>query len=543
MDTIAPTVIPRAEGGHRFKESSVVVSLMEPGMTMMSTRVDGGAAAAEISSEAEHKETTTAQRVLERLEADLGHDKMQRYFSGQTRFTMIGDRLDVTVANNLLARMLSSQFGEHIKRAAAAVPGATPVEVHFTVDRAAFGAQPAPAPTPASLRASQRHRPAPKPVGRYRFENFVVGAANKLAHAACLRLAEEAAPAAPLFLHGSCGLGKTHLLQATVTRFLERRPTANVKYTTAEAFTNEFITAVRTGKVDAFRKAYRKVDLLCIDDVHFLSNKDATQTELLHTFDAIGLDGARVVLASDEHPREIKKLSDKLVSRFMAGAVVKIDTPDAELRTSLIRHLAAERSMKLDDASVKLLCDRSARSIGSLGGFGGSVRELEGLLIQIEAIHRLLPDATPNHGEISLGLVRRALGLNAADEPKTDGPAPALRPRRPIAAQTIIAEVCRALNVELNDFMGKGRHPRVVLARSVTSFVCRKLTTLSFPEIARAMGRGNHSTVITAHRRVERDIAKKDPIPAELVPNHAGSTLMELIDALSRQIVRHAAGL
>jgi chromosomal replication initiator protein len=250
-----------------------------------------------------------------------------------------------------------------------------------------------------------------------------------------------------------------------------------------------------------------------------------------------------VVLASDEHPREIKKLSDKLVSRFMAGAVVKIETPDAELRSGLIRHLAAARSMRLDDAAVKLLCDRSARSIGSLGGFGGSVRELEGLLIQIEAIHRLLPDAAPDTGEISLGLVRRALGLTAGDGPQDTGPAPALRPRRPIAAQTVIAEVCRGLNVDLSDFMGKGRHPRVVLARSVTSFVCRKLTTLSFPEIARAMGRGNHSTVITAHRRVERDVVKKDPLPADLAPNHAGCTLMELIDAMSKTIVRNAAGI
>ena len=202
-------------------------------------------------------------------------------------------------------------------------------------------------------------------------------------------------------------------------------------------------------------------------------------------------------------------------------------------------------ALKLGEPALKLLCDRSARSVGSLGVFGGSVREIEGLLIQVEAIHRLLPEIGSTDGTIGVGLVRRALGLSAEGGEASTGPAPALRPRRPIAAQTIVAEVCRGLNVELSDFMGKGRHQRVVLARSMCSFICRKLTTLSFPEIARAMGRTNHSTVITAHRRVERDLAKakQEPLPAELAPTHQGCTLAELVEALSKQIVRAASGL
>ncbi len=476
------------------------------------------------------------EQVWKRLEMDLGHEKIQRYFSGQTLLALKDNRLEVTVASGLSARMLSTQFGESLRRAATPDAGAE-VQVDFQVDRNAFETRPAPAPP----KAQPRHRPAPRPTARYRFDNFIVGAANKLAHAAALRVAEEEGPAAPLFIHGSCGLGKTHLLNAITARYTERRPGAHVKYTTAEAFTNEFINALRTGKVDNFRKAYRKVDLLCIDDAHFLSNKEATQTELLYTLDAIGLDGARLVLASDEHPREIRKMSDKLISRFMAGAVVKVETPDDELRPRLLRHLAQGRAMSLDDAALKLLCERSARSVGSLGGFGGSVRELEGLLIQVEAVHRLFPESSGGD-VIGVGLVRRALGLST-EEGRDNTPAPALRPRRPIAASTIVAEVCRSLGVDLSDFMGKGRHPRVVLARSVTSFICRKLTTLSFPEIARAMGRGNHSTVITAHRRIERDLPKKDTLPADLAPAHAGCTLMELIDALSKQIVRNASGM
>src|SRR5262249_39963932 len=157
-------------------------------------------------------------------------------------------------------------------------------------------------------------------------------------------------------------------------------------------------------------------------------------------------------------------------------------------------------------------------------GFGGSVREIEGLLIQIEAIHRLLPEIGSADGLIGVGLVRRAPGVSPGGGP-TDGPAPAPRPPPPVSGPTSFRAVCRGLNVELNDFMGKGRHPRVVLARSLCSFICRKLTTLSFPEIARAMGRSNHSTVITAHRRVERDMLKKEPMTADLAPHHAGCTL------------------
>jgi chromosomal replication initiator protein len=483
----------------------------------------------------------TGQELLQRIAAELGEQNFQRHFSGQARASLQDGKMEVVVATSLAAQVLGNQFGERLRRAGG--PSVTSVLVR--VDRGAFAPPVKATPTPIAAPPRPAPRPAAvKPPARFRLDTFIVGTSNRLAHAAASRMAEEDGPAAPLFLHGSCGLGKTHLLHAIAARFQERRPHATVRYTTAEAFTNEFITAVKLQKVDAFRKAYRRVDLLCIDDVHFFSNKEATQNELLHTFDAVGMDGARVVLASDEHPRDIAKLSDRLVSRFMAGAVVKIDTPDDALRLKLVRHLAQQRSLKLDDAAVKLLCDRSARSVGSLGGFGGSVREIEGLLIQVEAIHRLLPEISGADGAIGPSLVRRALGLAGDGTPESGGPSPALRPRRPIAAQTIVAEVCRGLNVEVNDFMGKGRHQRVVLARSLCSFICRKLTTLSFPEIARAMGRSNHSTVITAHRRVERDLkATQQPLSADLAPNHAGLTLVELTESLSKQVVRAAAGL
>jgi chromosomal replication initiator protein len=256
----------------------------------------------------------------------------------------------------------------------------------------------------------------------------------------------------------------------------------------------------------------------------------------MNTLDAAGLDGARIIVASDEHPKEITKLSDRLVSRFMAGAVVKIEPPDAELRGRLIRHLAQKRGLPLDDEAATLLAERSSRSAGAMSGFGGSVREMEGLLNQVDAVHRLLPEYGLGSGTISVPLVRKALGIDQQQET----PVPTMRVRRPMNAEAIVAEVCRELAVDLNDFMGKGRHKRVVLARSLVASLSRRLTTMSFPEIARSMGRSNHSTIITAQKRIDRQITDDvgRPLSAELAAGHAGRTLRELNDHLFRTLQR-----
>jgi len=358
-------------------------------------------------------------------------------------------------------------------------------------------------------------------------------------------MADEDGPCAPLFVHGPSGVGKTHLLQGLAARFTERRPGALVRYTSAEAFTNEFITAVRAGKIDAFRKIYRKVDLLCIDDVHFFSNKDATQSELLFTLDAVGLEGSRLALASDEHPREILKLSERLLSRFLAGAVVRVDTPDPALREKLVRLLAQRRGVAIDEPAMALLVERSARgpsTPGVPGAAGGSVREIEGLVNQIDAMRRVLPELLADDGRAGLTLVRKALGL--------DGPTPGSAPlrnnarlKKPISVELVISEVCRHLCVDLHAFMGKGRHKRVVLARSMVASLSRRLTTMSFPEIARIMGRTNHSTVITAQKRIDTQMATESGglLEQGLVPGWNGSA-KDLAQHLSDQIQKAAAG-
>jgi chromosomal replication initiator protein len=306
-----------------------------------------------------------------------------------------------------------------------------------------------------------------------------------------------------------------------------------VVYTTAEAFTNEYINALRASRLETFRRSYRAVKLLCIDDVQFFSNKQATQGELLHTFDAIDLEGARIVLASDEHPRAVRKFSSALVSRFMAGMVVRLDAPEPALRQRIVLHLALKRGLRLEPAAASLIASRCTPPSQAC-----SVRDLEGTLTRIEALLRLHPElaGSGDCGEVGLVLVRRAIGADAA--------APISGPRRPIRAEQILEEVCRTLHVDHGEIVGKGRHKRVVLARSVTAHLCRGLTTLSFPEIARAMGRPNHSTVVTACNRIQHQLAADAELAlgAEHLPELNGLKLRGLIDQVRDDILRSAPG-
>jgi chromosomal replication initiator protein len=399
---------------------------------------------------------------------------------------------------------------------------------------------------PVSQSAQLPHRPA---MQQHSLSDFLVGESNRVAYLTALRVAEDPAQRGPVFVHGPCGVGKTHLLRGVQARYTQVYPNGKTKYYTGETFTNEFITAVRNGKLDAFRKQVRGLDLLCLDDVHFLSNKEGTQNELLHTFDTLGLSSAKVLLASDEHPQQIESFSQRLLSRCMGGPVVGIAVPDPVLRRQLIQRLATKRGLMLDEHAVQMLADRSARAVGSLGGFGGSVREIEGLLNQIEAVYRLLPSEGSHHhngshhGIIGCTVVARALGLEGRSSTSSlSGATAGLN--RPLSAAAIVDQVCLALAVEKRDFEGTGRHKRVVLARELVSYLARELTTQSYPEIARAMGRDNHSTIIAAQRRLKGllETRGEDPsvLPLEALPMamraHLGGTLREVVSTLTSRM-------
>ena len=369
------------------------------------------------------------------------------------------------------------------------------------------------APMPQNSRSSSPQSISRASALRYDLSDFAVGASNDLAYNAAVRLVDENdSSMSPLFIHGSCGLGKTHLLQGLCRRFAAAQPTAPWRYTTAEQFTNDYVQAVRFNKLNEFRRKLRQLDLLVVDDVHFFANKSATQTEFLHTFNAIDLQGAKLVLASDAHPKTIKELADALVSRFLSGMVVQVQTPDRQTRVRIIETLARRRSLTLLEGVAATLADNCT----------GSVREIEGMLTRLTALAALERRPGETAGPVGQALLQRLIGAVA----------PTIT-RRPVRLDHILAAVCETLHVERSAVMTRSRHKRVVLARSVTIYLARQLTTLSYPELAMALCRPNHSTIVTAAQRVEGQLRRREAI--DPVEGLNVSTIDQLIDLLRRR--------
>jgi chromosomal replication initiator protein len=340
-------------------------------------------------------------------------------------------------------------------------------------------------PTVATaLAAIQTVSPA-RPRLRHDLESFVVGASNQLAYNAAAYVAEfPGVQYNPLFIHGNCGLGKTHLLQGLCKRFIEHHPTKRWAYLTGEEFTNEFLTAMRNNKLDAFRRKMRDLDLLVIDDVHFLSGKKVTQEEFLHTFNAIEAMGRQVVLASDEHPKMIEEFGESLINRFVSGMVVRIDPPNYATRCEILRSLGLRLGLHLNEEVVGWVARRVTQN----------VRELEGALNRIVAHVKLTGrPADASLAQEALGDLDRQLVA-------------------PVKPENIMQAVCNYFSLEQKDLMSGRRQRTISLARSVAMFLVRKTAKLSFPEIGIRMGKRNHSTVISACRRIERAVLKNEAL-------------------------------
>lgn len=485
-------------------------------------------------------------QLLDRLRGlfsrEVGADRFDRFFGERARLGVKDDTLDVTVPDTFTRDLIERRFGCDLRRVLRdqADGAGRELTLRFCVDSGAF--EPG-TPVPVGTPVCAQHVPSPPrprhhgaaPGKRcelvHRLDDFVVGGANRIAYAAAQRLAEgpDASAVSPLFIHGSCGLGKTHLLQGIANRFRQLNPRARVVYYPAEVFTNEFVTAVQSNAMAAFRKIFRSADLLCIDDVHFVAGKEATQNELLHTLDAIGMERARIVMASDSHPRSIRKFSEALVSRLVCGAVVRLDPPDLDLRSRIIERLAKRRGLPLA-AGVSRLIGEQVAGVGE----SVSVRDIEGMLTQIEAVWKLLPDLATADGSIGAIVVQHALDMRRQGLGRMDAVQ-----QRPVQLDTIIGVVCRELEVELNDLVGQGRHRRVVLARSMAVFLAREMTTRSYPEIATAMARPSHSTIVSAFTRITRQIAEGKTVGVG--GRHDGLTLRVLADRLADE-VRRASG-
>lgn len=326
---------------------------------------------------------------------------------------------------------------------------------------------------PVELRSA-----APWLNGDYVFEHFVTGPENRFAHATCRAAAESPGRAYnPLFLHGSPGLGKTHLLQAICHQVLADRPGARVAYLTCETFVNEFIEAVRLGDVAEFRRRYREMDLLAVDDMQFLSTGERSQEEFFHTFNAIHQGQRQIVLSADCPPGEIPNLTERLVSRFLWGLVVRLDPLSLETRIAILRTKAKMKCIAAPDDALSVL--------GS--AVKGNARELEGALLRLKAESEMAGEP------IDAGLTRRMLGGGAG-------------PSGPVAVEVSLArilnEVAERFNVKPPEVRGRRRHRSVALARQACMYLARRITNHSLEEIGGYLGRRDHSTVLHAQRTI-----------------------------------------
>lgn len=348
------------------------------------------------------------------------------------------------------------------------------------------------------------------PMAAYRqLEHFVEGPSNQLAYRSVCRLLEDpqhASPMSPLFLHGDCGVGKTHLLQGAVRAASAQF--SRIRYYSAEQFTNEYIRAVREHDLERFRQQLRTLDLLAIDDVHFFSHKEGTQNEFLHMLDACLLHGTKLLLAGDGHPNRFKAFSRALSSRCVSGMVVHIESPDVNTRLAIVNHLASRRGLTLEPAAAELVVERTL----------GTVRELEGALTRLDAMARLV-----GSGEtIGLHLVTQTLGAAAAP--------------RPVRPADVVNAVCEALNIPRHELLGNSRHRRITLARGVSAYLLRDLTTLSWPEIAHQLGRERHSTVHGAAKRITKSLELDES--TQSLPEQGEVPMRLLIDRVRRSALQ-----
>ena len=321
----------------------------------------------------------------------------------------------------------------------------------------------------------------------YTFENFVTGPCNRLPHAACIAVSEQPGKAYnPLFIHGGVGLGKSHLLQAVCQQVLERQPDARILYLSCDSFINQFINAVETGDMNQFRYRYRHVDVLVIDDIHFLAGKDRTQEEFFHTFNTLYQGHKQIILSADCPPSEIPELEERLVSRFNWGLVARVDKPCYETRVAILQKKARMRGVTLPE---DVLCYVAAK-------VESNTRELEGAVMKLQGMAML------QGGKIDLDLAKAALGESATPD------------QRRITIQQIFEAVTKYYNVRLSDLQSKKRHKSIAFPRQVCMFLARKYTRYSLEEIGGYFGGRDHTTVLHAVRTVDGDM-KEDPRVAD----------------------------
>ena len=313
----------------------------------------------------------------------------------------------------------------------------------------------------------------------YTFDTFVVGNNNRLAHAACLSVAE--APATsynPLFLYGGVGLGKTHLMHAIGNYILSQNPNSNILYVTSERFTNELINAIRDGKNEEFRLKYRNIDLLLIDDIQFIAKKESTQEEFHNTFNTLYESGKQIVISSDKPPKDIHPLEERLRSRFEWGLIADISQPDYETRLAILRKKAALDKIIIDD---EILID-IATNVDS------NIRELEGVL------NKLIAHASLTNGPITLEMAEKAIKDMSSLKSNV------------VSVDYIKDVISDYFDIKVTDLNSQKRSNDIAYPRQIAMYLCRELLGMSLPKIGEEFGGRDHTTVMFAYKKIKNEI-------------------------------------
>jgi chromosomal replication initiator protein len=419
-------------------------------------------------------------------------------FAETSALRLDDERLVLSVPSPWVKERIESRYLEMVRAALADVGGKYEIDIEVRPDaadaiprldeepfvpnsNASTNAELAP---PHDERASHRAGDTLNP--RYTFDAFVIGSSNRFAHAAALTVAERPGLAYnPLFVYGDAGLGKTHLLQAIGHYVHENYRGYRVRYVSSETFLSEFVDSIRTGVADSFKRRYRGVDVLLVDDIQFFEGKKETLEEFFHTFNALHETGRQLVLSSDRRPDDWPALEDRLRTRFKSGLVTDIQPPDLETRLAILRKKAEGQTTLIPDVVLEYIATHITDNI----------RELEGALTRISAFTSLYNEP------LSIELAQRVLGDLLSD-----------RQPRVITAERILEATTKMFGLSREELLSSSRTRPLVIARQIAMYVCRELTDLSFPQIAKAFGKSDHTTVIHAVQKIEKLMGEKRQI-------------------------------
>jgi chromosomal replication initiator protein len=411
------------------------------------------------------------------LEATLPKDIFEKWIAVIQCRSIEEDTAVLVVGNDFYQSWLEEHYIPLIRQALGIVSGRT-IQIQLTVDYTLFS-EPIEEKKEKirSIRPSKRTPVETNLNKNYTFDSFVVGPSNQFAHAAAIASAQSPSRAYnPLFIHGDVGLGKTHLMQAIGNFVFSKNQRGKICYTTCEAFTNEYIEALQTNTLAKFRKKYRTVDVLLIDDIHFLAGKERMQEEFFHTFNAIFENHKQIVMTSDRPAGELSGLAPRLVSRFEWGLVVEMESPDIETRVAILRKKCEQLNLSIDQNLLFYIAER----------ISSNIRRLEGALIRV-ASYVSLTGQELDRSKLEY-LLRDTL-----DQEK----------RHAVSVESIQKAVAEHFDIRISDLVGRKRPQNIAWPRQVAMYLSRNMTNQSFPVIGEAFGR-NHATIVHACQMVEQ---------------------------------------